>query len=141
MERKLRVREVMSQDVTTLKRNDELMIADDVMRLGRIRHLPVVDDDDEGLVVGIVSQRDLFRSALARAIGYGEFAQSRVMKLLKVKEVMTSDVVTIGPDAPLEEAARIMWKRKLGCLIVMDGDRLAGILTEGDFVKLVAGSG
>ena len=137
MERKLRVREVMSQDVTTLKRNDELMIADDVMRLGRIRHLPVVDDD-EGTVVGIVSQRDLFRSALARAIGYGEFAQSRVMKLLKVKEVMTSDVVTIGPDSPLEEAARIMWKRKLGCLIVMDGDRLAGILTEGDFVKLVA---
>jgi len=139
MERKLRVRDVMSQDVTTLKRNDELMIADDVMRLGRIRHLPVVDDDDEGTVVGIVSQRDLFRSALARAIGYGEFAQSRVMKLLKVKEVMTSEVVTIGPDAPLEEAARIMWKRKLGCLIVMDGGRLAGILTEGDFVKRVAG--
>jgi len=56
-----------------------------------------------------------------------------------VKEVMTSEVVTIGPDAPLEEAARIMWKRKLGCLIVMDGGRLAGILTEGDFVKRVAG--
>jgi CBS domain-containing protein len=141
MERKLLVREIMSQDVTTLKRNDELIIADDVMRLGRIRHLPVVDDEDEGKVVGIISQRDLFRTALARTIGYGEFAQSRVMKLLKVKEVMTSDVVSIGPDAPLEEAARIMWKRKLGCLIVMDGDRLAGILTEGDFVKLVAGPG
>jgi len=137
-ENELRVRDVMSPDVTTLKRNDELMIADDVMRLGRIRHLPVVDDDDEGAVVGIISQRDLFRSALARAIGYGEFAQSRVMKLLKVKEVMTTEVVTIGPDAPLEEAARLMWKRKLGCLIVVDRERLVGILTEGDFVKLVA---
>jgi CBS domain-containing membrane protein len=137
-DKKLRVRDVMSADVTTLKRNDELMIADDVMRLGRIRHLPVVDDD--GTVVGIVSQRDLFRSALARAIGYGEFAQSRVMKLLKVKEVMTTEVVTIGPDASLEEAARVMWKRKLGCLVVLEGERLVGILTEGDFVRLVGGS-
>lgn len=69
----LRVRDVMTPDVTTLKRNDKLTLADDIMQLGRIRHLPVLDDDGQQ-VVGVVSQRDLFRGALARALGYGRRA-------------------------------------------------------------------
>ena len=64
----LRVRDVMTPDVTTLKQNDKLTLADDIMHLGRIRHLPVLDDDGQQ-VVGLVSQRDLFRGALARALG------------------------------------------------------------------------
>jgi len=136
MKSDLRVRDVMSSDVTSLKQNDQLTIADDIMRLVRIRHLPVLDDDGE--LTGIVSQRDLFRSALARSIGYGEVAQTRVMNLLKVKEVMTADVATIAPDAPLSEAARTMMQRKIGCLVVVEKGRVVGILTEGDFVKLAA---
>ena len=66
------VKEIMTKDVSTLGRNDTLDSADDIMTLGRIRHLPVLD---EGRVVGVVSQRDLFRSALAAALGYGENAQ------------------------------------------------------------------
>jgi len=131
--RTLRVRDLMAPEVTTLQRNDTLSIADDVMRLGRIRHLPVLDDD--GLIVGIVSQRDLFRGALARALGYGAHAQQKLLGQLVVKEVMTNDPVTIGPDAPLAEAARLMLQRKIGCLVVVQDGRLAGILTESDFVK------
>jgi CBS domain-containing membrane protein len=63
-----RVRDVMTSEVTTLKRNDKLTLADDIMNLGRIRHLPVLDDDEKELV-GLVSQRDLFRGALAKALG------------------------------------------------------------------------
>jgi CBS domain-containing protein len=128
----------MSPEVTTLRRNDKLSIADDVMRLGRIRHLPVLDED--GQVVGIVSQRDLFRGALARALGYGAHAQQKILGQLVVKEVMTNDPITIGPDAPLAEAARLMLQRKIGALVVVDGDQLVGILTEADFVKRFAGS-
>ena len=66
-----RVEDVMTLDVTTLQRNEKLTLADDVMNLGRIRHLPVLDDDGKE-VVGIVSQRDLFRGALAQAhLGMG----------------------------------------------------------------------
>ena len=133
MGRTLRVRDLMTPEVTTLRRNDTLSIADDVMHLGRIRHMPVVDDD--GLIVGIVSQRDLFRGALARALGYGAHAQQKLLGQLVVKEVMTNDPVTIGPDAPLAEAARLMLQRKIGCLVVLEDGRLAGILTESDFVK------
>jgi len=55
-----------------------------------------------------------------------------------VKEVMTTDVITTRPDMALAEAAKTMLERKMGCLPVMDGGRLVGILTESDFVALVA---
>jgi CBS domain-containing protein len=131
-----RVRDQMSAEVTTLQHNDALVIADDVMRLGRIRHLPVLDDDQR--LVGIVSQRDLFRGALARSLGYGTHAQQKLLGQLIVKEVMTSDPVTIGPDAPIAEAAALMIQHKIGCLVVMAGEELVGLLTEGDFVAAVA---
>lgn len=136
----LKVRDVMTADPATLKRNDRLSLADDIMRLGRIRHLPVVDDDDERLV-GIVSQRDLFRDALAHALGHGRHAQRKLLDTLSVKEVMASDVVTTGPDTSLVEAARLLTERKIGCLPVVEKGRLVGILTEGDFVALIARGG
>jgi len=128
-----RVRDLMSSEVVTLKRNDQLSIADDVMRLGRIRHLPVLDDDER--LVGILSQRDLFRGALARALGYGVHAQQKLLGQLLVKEVMTNDPITIGPDAPIADAARLMLERKVGALPIVEAGRLVGILTEADFVK------
>jgi acetoin utilization protein AcuB len=128
------VREAMSSEVTTLEVNDKLSIADDVMRLGRIRHMPVLDED--GSIVGIVSQRDLFRGALARSLGYGEHAQQKLLGLLFVKDVMTTNPSTIGPDEPLSEAARRLHKEKIGCLLVTEDDKLVGILTESDFVQL-----
>jgi CBS domain-containing membrane protein len=138
--KELKVRDVMSADPTTLKRNDKLTLADDIMRLGRVRHLPVLDDDDQALV-GIVSQRDLFRDALAHALGYGKHAQRKMLDTLSVKDVMNTDVVTTSPDTSLVEAARILSERKIGCLPVVDKGRLVGILTEGDFVAMIARGG
>ncbi|HWA76179.1 MAG TPA: CBS domain-containing protein [Polyangiaceae bacterium] len=131
------VRDVMTRDVVTLDRNDKLLVADDLMRLGRIRHLPVVDE--EGRLAGIVSQRDLFHSGLIKALGYGTHAQRQALDMVVVKEAMRSEVVTTTPDTPLREAARLMLERKIGCLVVLDDSRLAGILTESDFVRLAAG--
>lgn len=133
----LKVRDVMTADPTTLKSNDKLTLAEDIMRLGRVRHLPVLDDNDQALV-GIVTQRDLFRDALAQALGYGRHAQRKLLDSLAVKDVMTTDVVTIRPDASLAYAARLLTEKKIGCLPVVENGRLVGILTEGDFVSLVA---
>jgi CBS domain-containing membrane protein len=133
----LRVRDIMTHEVTTLKRNDKLTLADDIMQLGRIRHLPVLDDEADQLV-GIVSQRDLFRGALARALGYGQHAQRKVLEALLVKEVMSTDVLTTTPDTPLVEAARVLMERKIGCLPVVQDGHLVGIVTEADFVAMVA---
>jgi CBS domain-containing membrane protein len=131
----LRVCDVMTEEVTTLKQNDVLTLASDIMQLGRIRHLPVLEEDGDQLV-GILSQRDLFRGALARALGYGQRAQRKMLDSLRVKEVMTTDLITTGPDTPLIEAARVLMERKIGCLPVVEGGKLVGILTEADFVAM-----
>jgi CBS domain-containing protein len=131
------VRDLMTADVATIGRNESLRTVDDVMRLGRIRHLPVVDED--GSLAGILSQRDLFHGGLLRALGYGSHARNHALDDLLVKEAMKTDVVTTTPDTPLADAARVMLKRKIGCLVVLDAGKLVGILTEADFVRLALG--
>ena len=128
------VHELMSVDVVMLGRNDKLVAAEDLMRLGRIRHLPVVDED--GKLAGVVSQRDLFHSGLIKALGYGAHAQQHALATVMVKEAMTTEVVTTTPDTPLREAARTMLERRIGCLVVVEAGRIAGIISESDFVKL-----
>jgi CBS domain-containing protein len=124
----------MARDVTTLGRNDSLDLADDVMMLGRMRHIPVID---EGRVVGVVSQRDLFRSALAAALGYGETAQKKLLRTLRVKEVMSEPAIIISPEATIKEAVRLMLEKKIGCLPVVQGHTLVGIITETDLLRYV----
>jgi CBS domain protein len=75
---------------------------------------------------------------LAQALGYGRHAQREILDTLSVKDVMATEVVTIRPDASLAYAARLLTERKIGCLPVVENGRLVGILTEGDFVALVA---
>ena len=113
-----------------------LSIADTVMRNERIRHLPVLGD--AGRLVGIVSQRDLFFNALVRALGHGTVARDRALGSIAVKEVMTEDVVTATPETPITAAAQMMVDRKIGCLPVVEGDAVVGILSESDIVAAVA---
>ena len=131
-----KVSDLMSKDVATLQRNDKLSIANNVMELGRIRHLPVLDED--GVLCGVVSQRDLFRVPLVRSFGYGTAAQQRVLDTILVKEVMAAEVITAEPDMSLADAAALMIRHKVGCLPVVNGEALVGILTEGDFVAYFA---
>ena len=133
------VGDVMTQDVFTLEHNEKLSVADDVMRLGRIRHIPVVDDD--GAVVGVVSQRDLFFNALLRALGYGSYASQKTLEEYRVKDAMHEPVITCRPNTPLSEAARTMLEKKIGCLPVVEDGQLVGIVTESDFVALIARGG
>jgi CBS domain-containing protein len=112
-------------------------MADDIMALDRLRHLPVLD---EMRVVGVVSQRDLFRSALAVALGYGERAQKTLLRTIRVKEVMSEPVITVSPEATVKEAARLMVEHKIGCLPVLQGHTLVGIVTEADILRHVVSS-
>lgn len=134
--RKLVAADLMSKEMLTLGRNDTLSIADDLMKQERVRHLPVLDD--YGDLCGIVTQRDLFRGAVLRSLGYGSRAEEMMLAALAVKDAMTEDPITVGPDTLLADAARLLLEHGIGCLPVLDGGRLVGILTEGDFVRFVA---
>jgi CBS domain-containing protein len=128
----MKVKELMVEEVTTLELNEELSLADDIMKLGRIRHLPVVDD---GALVGIISQRDLYKASLASAMGFGEKAKRDFLKSLKVKEIIINDVITISPEADIKEAGKIMLDKKIGCLPVVEGSKLVGLITETDILR------
>jgi len=125
----------MIAEVTTLQRNDSLQLVKDIMTLGRVRHFPVMDDDK---VVGVVSQRDLYKASLGSVMKYGEKAQRAFLEGIVVKEVMSDPPITIAPHASVQEAARLMMEKKVGCLPVLEGAKLVGIVTETDMLKLVA---
>jgi CBS domain-containing protein len=126
----------MTRSVRTLTWNGKLSVADELMRTERIRHLPVVDED--GRLAGIVSQRDLFFNALVQALGFGTTTHDRMLSTITVKEVMTENVVTTTPETLVTDAARVMVDRKIGCLPVIEGQALIGILSESDVVSAVA---
>ncbi len=129
------IRDLMTEDVVTLHRNDKLNIAEDIMTLGRIRHLPVLDEDEQ--LCGLLSQRDLLHGALAGVLGYGQAGRRKLGESVLVKEVMSPHPTTISPDAPLSAAAQEMTRLKIGCLpVVDDKGALVGIITESDFVLL-----
>ena len=132
----LKVKDIMSREVRTVQRNDQLALADRLMRDERIRHLPVLDE--AGDVCAVVSQRDLFRGALLRALGYGSRAEDSMLRQVVVKEAMSAEIFTTTPETAIAEAARVMIERKIGCLPVLAAGKLVGIVTETDFVRLIA---
>jgi CBS domain-containing protein len=128
----MHVRDIMTREVVTLLRSDRLHLADDIMRLGRIRHLPVTDGDQ---VVGILSQRDLFRAAISSMLQLGRAAEQQFLGTILVQAVMTPAPLTIGPDASIRSAVRLMLERKIGCLPVVEAGRLVGLVSEADCLR------
>ena len=137
---KVRVAECMSRPVTTVGRNQMLSEAAVLLDEGNFRHL-VVLDDEELEVVGILSKRQIALSAIDWVMGHGTTAYERMIESTPVKEVMETKVISVSPEAPLSEAAAMLSTEKIGCLPVMEGDELVGILTEGDFVSLLSKAG
>ena len=131
----VRVSDLMSTDAVTLQRNEKLALAEEAMKKTGIRHLPVIDES--GKVCGILSQRDLFRGALLKALGYGGYLEDKMLDTIVVKEAMVNDVITTAPEATIQQAARTMIEHKIGCLPVVINGELQGILTEEDFMRWV----
>ena len=132
----VKVSDLMSTETVTLQRNDKLALADCAMKERAIRHIPVLDES--GQLCGILSQRDLFRGALLKNLGYGEYLANKMMDSMVVKEAMVSPVITTAPTTEIQKAASTMIEQKIGCLPVIDNGELQGILTEEDFVRWVA---
>ena len=137
MSSQLRVRDLMTEKVFSVHPGDSVDKIYDAMTERSIRHIAVIDD--EGDLVGVVSHRDLLRHALIERSDLPLFVQRAILRRTKVEEVMTSEVETAEPDQPVKEAAQVMFENKFGCLPVVEGWRVVGILTESDFVKYFTG--
>jgi acetoin utilization protein AcuB len=112
-----------------------------MIRERKIRHLPVVDE--QGKLIGIVAQTDLLHASPSTATPFNVFEMSYLLANLHVREVMSSPPITVPEDAPLEEVARVMVEKKIGCLPVMRDGALVGMITETDifetFVEVLGG--
>jgi len=97
----------------------------------RIRHLPVLEGDR---LVGLVTDRDL-RLATPPIWAEQRDELYRMLHTRTVGEVMMGAIITTTPDTPIEDAAKQLYEHRIGCLPVMEGDRLVGILTETDVLR------
>lgn len=132
----MKVRDMMSNQVIAARPDDSIATLHDLMLEHDIRHVPVVGSEQE--LVGLVSHRDLLRHSLVEQSDVPEFVEEEVRGRIRVEEVMTTGVFSIDPDSDIREAAQAMYENKFGSLPVVEGERLVGILTESDFVRLMA---
>jgi acetoin utilization protein AcuB len=123
------VKQIMTKNVVTITPTDNLRRADERLMQGRFRHLPVVEGERP---VGIVSDRDirvpLFLNSRETAL--------QAMEQKQIGQIMRQPVLTASPLMAVEQAAAIMHENKIGCLPVVEGERLVGILTESDIFRI-----
>ncbi len=128
------VKHLMTSPVVTFFAEQTLPLADEIMRLKHFRHLPVVDD--AGRLVGLVSHRDLLAAELSTQTGLGRAQRLAIQDDVRVREIMTAEVWTVGPEVRASVAAATLLDHRYGCLPVVDADGvLVGIVTERDFLR------
>lgn len=122
----LRVDQYMTTDLFTVQEDDPVEIVANLMSWQRIRHVPV--EDKEHRLIGLVTYRSVLRflSNGGSVIG------------TSVSEIMKRQVTTVGVDTSTLDALRMMRRLRVGCLPVMQDDRLVGILTEEDLMNIAS---
>ena len=129
------VRDIMETKLVTISANDRLSTVDDIMTLGRVRHIPVVLS---GRLVGVVSERDLLRASLSAFSEHRDAERRAFLSVVEIGRVMSTPPIVVLPDARIEDAASIMADKRIGCLPVLENDELVGMLTETDILRWVA---
>jgi CBS domain-containing protein len=132
-----RVGDIMQAKVVTISVTERLSMVEDIMTLGRVRHMPVVHG---GALVGVVSQRDLLRASLSELGSFGSETRRAFLHAIEIARVMSAPPITIDPGASVEQAARLMAEHRIGCLPVVEGEKFVGLLTETDVLCWVAGA-
>ena len=123
----LRVEQYMSTDLLTVNEDQAIDLVANLMDWPRIHHVPV--EDNEHRLAGLVSHRPLLRF-LASDEGRGADGP------IPVSRVMVTDLVTAGPDTTTLEAIDLMREHRISCLPIVKEDRLIGIVTEHDFMRI-----
>ncbi len=126
--------EIMHRDLVTVDRRASLRRARRILDQHRIRHLLVVDGKR---LVGIVTDRDIRTAAPSSKSPLTTAEREEFMDELKVVEVMSRKLITASPDTSVREAARVMVSEKIGCLPVVIGNQLVGIVTESDLLEML----
>ncbi|RJR17960.1 MAG: CBS domain-containing protein [Nitrospiraceae bacterium] len=124
----------MTKKVFTVTPDDSISEAARLSKEKDIKHIPVVKG---GKVVGLLSDRDIKEYVPSKATSLDVYELHYLLAKTKVKEVMKKNVITTPPETPIEEAAMIMHDKKIGCLPVVEGNLLAGIISDNDIFRVL----
>jgi CBS domain-containing protein len=130
------VRDIMQTKVVTISAGDTLSTVEDIMTLGGVRHMPVVH---RGVLVGVVSERDLLRASLSNLTEFGMEERRAFLQVVEITRVMSTPPIVISPDVTVPQAARILVEHRIGCLPVLEDGKLIGLVTEADVLRYLAG--
>ncbi|MEP6849285.1 MAG: CBS domain-containing protein [Acidobacteriota bacterium] len=122
------VGQFMISDLFTVRPEDVIDLAASLMHWKKVRHVPV--EDDNGDLVGIVSHRDLIELLAT--------GNARLTSETAVRDLMQTDLITVGPETDSLEALKLMRDKNIGCLPVVNGKKLLGIITAYDFLTVSA---
>ena len=129
------VRDYMTTSVTTLTDDARLIDAALLIRRTGKRHVPILNG--EGKVVGIISDRDVARMAPSILGQMTPEEYNSIFESTPITVAMTKNPMTIGPDEPIANAVNLLYTKKIGALLVVQGGSLAGILTVSDMLGLL----
>ncbi len=129
------VGERMTRDPVTIRDDEGIDEGLHLMRERKVRRLPVLNRS--GQMVGIVADTDLLHAAPSPVSSLSVHEMHYLLARLKIKQVMSSPVISVSPDMPIEEAACIMADKRIGGLPVLEDGKLAGIITETDIFKVL----
>lgn len=128
------VKNVMTKNPVTISPECSVTEARALMNKNNIGKLPVVDKNFK--LVGMVTKNDLAKSAPSQATTLDMYEISYLLSKLTVEKIMVRDVVTVPDTEVVENAAKVMLEKGIGCVPVMSGDLVVGILTESDLFSL-----
>lgn len=129
------VGERMTRNPVTIREDESIDDGLHLMRERKVRRLPVMDQ--AGQMVGMVSDKDLLHAAPSPATSLSVYELHYLLAKLKIKQIMSNQVIWVSPDTPIEEAARIMADNKIGGLPVVQDEKLVGIITETDIFRVL----
>ncbi len=127
------VKERMTLHPLTMEPTASITEAHRYMRENNIRHLPIVDKRNR--LAGLVTRETLLQAMPSSVTTLSIWEMNYALNKLKVRDVMVKDVVTVEEDVSIEKAARTMAENKIGCLPVMRGEVLVGIVTDTDMLS------
>jgi acetoin utilization protein AcuB len=127
------VKDRMTPDPITVQPETTHKQASELMKEHAVHHLPVIDR--QGRLAGIVVEQDLLAAQPSPATTLSIYEIHGLLSRLQIKQIMAHPVYTTTPECPLEEAARLMLDQGVGCLPVMEDDRIVGIITDTDIFE------
>lgn len=128
------VKDRMTPNPVTITTDTSLKKALELIRSQPFRHLPVVDE--EGKLVGITTEKSLVYASPTSATSLSVFEVDYILSRTKVGQIIQGEVITVGSELPVEEAARVMVDHRIGCLPVVEGGTLIGIISDTDIFRV-----